>query len=88
MMHKREREVRVTRIELSYPALDNIDLSSIYDDHVVLHEFIPESTTLLLLGMAGCSLENDNHRLGNSLLFSCPRALNFYSWSIRYRLIS
>jgi hypothetical protein len=51
MMHKRERKVRVTRIELSYPALDNIDLSSTYDDHVVLHEFIPEPTTLLLLGM-------------------------------------
>jgi hypothetical protein len=51
MMHKREREVWVTRIELSYPALDNIDLSSTYDDHVVLHEFIPEPTTLLLLGM-------------------------------------
>jgi hypothetical protein len=51
MVHKRERKVRVTRIELSYPALDNIDLSSTYDDHVVLHEFIPEPTTLLLLGM-------------------------------------
>ena len=70
MMHKRERDVRVTRIELSYPALDSIDLSSTYDNHVVLHEFIPEPTTLLLLGMADCSLENDNHRLGNALLFS------------------
>ena len=52
-MQKRERDVRVTRIELSYPALDNIDLNSTYDDHVVLHEFIPKPTTLLLLGMGG-----------------------------------
>ena len=51
-MHKGERDVRMTRI-VSYPAFDNIDLSSTYDDHVVLHEFIPKPTTLLLLGMGG-----------------------------------
>ena len=48
-MQNGERDVRMTRI-VSYPALDNIDLSSTYDDHVVLHEFIPKPTTLLLLG--------------------------------------
>ena len=36
--------------------VDNIDLGSTYDDHVVLHEFIPEPTTLLLLGMGGLML--------------------------------